>query len=374
MWKQSLFFLICLPSFLFAQHKVSIIIKSLPSYHQDGADIYIAGSFNNWNPGDKNYKLEYDDGEYGMKMKLPQGAYEFKFTRGSWEKGEVNPDGSGVPNRELIVTGDFELKLVIGGWQDHFPPAPKISTASGQVMILDTAFYIPQLNRYRRIWVWLPRADYSRGSRHPVLYLHDGQNIFDDSTSFSGEWGVDEFFDTTSLAKSIVVAIDNGGQYRLNEYSPYDMERYGEGQGKEYVEFIVKILKPYIDRRFRTYRDRRHTFIAGSSMGGLISMYAILQYPRVFGGAGIFSPAFWVAPGIFDMIRQRGGKIKGNIFFYAGKKEGDSMVPDMLKALDILNENSRAEIETIIRDEGIHHESAWRKEFPLFYRWIISEQ
>ena len=91
----------------------------------------------------------------------------------------------------------------------------------------------------------------------------------------------------------IVVAIDHGGTKRINEYCPYDMEGFGKGEGDQYLQFLVKTLKPYIDKNYRTKKDKENTYIAGSSMGGLISMYAVLKYPYVFGGAGVFSPAFW---------------------------------------------------------------------------------
>ena len=106
-------------------------------------------------------------------------------------------------------------------------------------------------------------------------------------------------------------------------------------------------------------------------MGGLISLYAVLKYPRVFGGAGIFSPAFWVAPKIYDDIQSRGKKVKGKLYFYAGKQEGETMVPYMLKAFEALTSVSRSKISTVIRDEGKHNEATWRKEFPLFYEWLL---
>jgi predicted alpha/beta superfamily hydrolase len=117
--------------------------------------------------------------------------------------------------------------------------------------------------------------------------MHDGQNVFDEATSAYGEWGVDEALDTlgTRYKEIMVVAIDNSGDKRINEYSPYDMEKYGKGEGDQYVDFLVQTLKPYIDKHYRTKKDEKNTFIAGSSMGGLISFYAILKYPKVFGGA-----------------------------------------------------------------------------------------
>lgn len=213
------------------------------------------------------------------------------------------------------------------------------------------------------------------------MYMHDGQNVFNDATSFSGEWGVDEALDTLGLKykECIVVGIDNGAAKRLNEYCPYDFELKGiaanyssnKGEGGLYVDFLVKTLKPFIDKRYRTLRGKKNTFIAGSSMGGLISMYALLRYPKKFGGAGVFSPAFWVGPKIFDDIRTKGKKVKGKIYFYAGDEEGETMVPMTLRAFNEMHQVSRSKMSTVIRSGGKHNEARWRIEFPLFYEWLF---
>jgi predicted alpha/beta superfamily hydrolase len=155
----------------------------------------------------------------------------------------------------------------------------KYSTASKNVSIIDTAFYMPQLNRYRRIWIYLPYNYNSTKQQYPVVYLQDGQNIFDKATSFIDEWGVDECVDTLiqkGTKASIIVAIDNGGEQRMNEYNPYVHEKYGGGEGDKYVDFLTNTLKPYIDKNYRTLKDAANTTIAGSSMGALISYYAAL--------------------------------------------------------------------------------------------------
>jgi predicted alpha/beta superfamily hydrolase len=210
--------------------------------------------------------------------------------------------------------------------------------------------------------------------------MHDGQNVFDDATSYAGEWGVDECIDSMK-SKCIVVAIDNGAGKRINEYCPYDFslktlglsnaDTLNKGEGDQYVDFLVKTLKPFIDKSYRTLKDKKNTFIAGSSMGGIISMYAVLKYPKIFGGAGVFSPAFWVGPKIFDDIKARGEKVKSRIYFYAGKEEGETMVPLTLKAFDEMSKVSKSKMTTLIRDKGKHNEPTWRKEFPLFYEWIV---
>jgi predicted alpha/beta superfamily hydrolase len=375
-------FLFFIVTILAAQQTIRINIDSLPQ-SSVANELYIAGSFNNWNPANAQFKFQSaDNGKYFIELKLAAGNYEYKITRGSWKEVECKIGGIDIANRVLKVSNDEIININIEAWKDNFQVQQRNHTACSHVKIIDTAFLIPQLNRTRRIWIYLPENYSLQPSYHyPVLYLHDGQNVFDDATSFAGEWGVDEFLDSAMVRSCIVVAIDNGADKRLNEYCPYNFslkslgissaDSINRGEGDQYVDFLVKTLKPFIDKNYRTLKDKSNTFIAGSSMGGLISMYAVLKYPKVFGGAGVFSPAFWVGPKIFDDIKAIGKKVRSKIYFYAGKQESERMVPDMLKAFDEMTEVSKSKMTTVIRDNGKHNEMTWRKEFPLFYRWII---
>jgi len=358
----------------FSQRHVQFIISSVPP--NGDSNIYLAGSFNGWNPQDKNYHFQKNDaGNYFFEAKLANGLYEFKITRGSWATVECRKTGTDIKNRFLKLSSDTVINLTIEEWADHFAKKPRASTAGKNVHVIDTAFLIPQLKRTRRIWIYLPPGYNSSNKKYAVLYMHDGQNVFDDSTSFAGEWGVDETLDSISTRKKeiIVVAIDNGGAKRINEYCPYDMEKFGKGEGDQYVNFLVRTLKPFIDKKYRTEKDRQNTFIAGSSMGGLISMYAVLKYPKVFGGAGVFSPAFWVGPKIFDDIETKGKKVNSKIYFYCGKQETETMVPDMEKAFEEMRKVSKSKMACIVRPDGNHAESTWREEFPLFYLWMVEK-
>ena len=100
-------------------------------------------------------------------------------------------------------------------------------------------------------------------------------------------------------------------------------------------------------------------------------MYALLKYPKVFGGAGVFSPAFWTAPKIFDEIKAKGKKVDAKIYFYAGDDEGESMVPMTLRAFNEMHRVSKSKMCEVIRAGGKHNEPRWRMEFPLFYRWLM---
>ena len=106
-------------------------------------------------------------------------------------------------------------------------------------------------------------------------------------------------------------------------------------------------------------------------MGGLISFYAMLKYPGKFGGAGVFSPAFWITPQLKQIGPKQAKKVKGKIYFYAGQQESEHMVPDMLNVFEQMRKYSKAKMQTVIRAEGKHNEPTWREEFTLFYRWMI---
>jgi predicted alpha/beta superfamily hydrolase len=357
----------------FAQYKVTFVIHKLPSYHKSTNQIYLAGNFNNWNPHDEKLQLKLINDKPGITIELAKGMYEYKFTGGSWESVEALDGGIPTQNRSLIIESDTTIPVEIEHWADHFPKKERASTASKNVHIVDESFYIPQLDRHRRVWIYLPENYSTSKKKYPVLYMHDGQNVFDEATSAYGEWGVDEALDTLGAQHKeiIVVAIDNDGDKRLNEYSPYDMEQYGKGEGDPYVDFLVQTLKPYIDKHYHTKKDEKNTFIAGSSMGGLISFYAILKYPKVFGGAGVFSPAFWITPQLKNIDPKKAKKVKGKIYFYAGLQEGEHMVPHMLNVFEQMRLHSKAKMKTVIRAEGKHNEPTWREEFPLFYKWIL---
>ena len=151
----------------------------------------------------------------------------------------------------------------------------KKSTASKNVSIIEKEFIIPELNNIsHKIWVYLPPNYDQSSKKYPVIYMHDGQNLFDNATSYIGEWEVDEtlneLFNKTGKG-FIVVGIENGGEERINEYTPWKNEKYGGGKGEIYIDFLVNTLKPYIDVTYRTKPQQKHTGLIGSSLGGLIS-------------------------------------------------------------------------------------------------------
>jgi len=353
--------------------KALLKINQVPAKHS-GDSIYIAGNFNRWNPKQQALQVNAGGSSRELQIELPPGKYEFKFTRGGWEKVEVNSSGNNIENRVVVLNADTVLNYVIEAWSDDFEFNQVRSTRSSNVILLDSAFKIPQLSRTRKIWIYLPKNYHTSSKRYPVLYMHDGQNLFDNATSGYGEWGVDEALDSLSSISDvgIVVGIENGPE-RLTEYNAFSNDKYGKGEGQQYIDFISKSLKPFIDKKYRTLPSREHTAIAGSSLGGLISYYAAVTRPEVFGKAGIFSPSFWIAPEMKTYTDSLASKIKSKIFFYIGTVEGDDHVKRMEDIADILGGESTSLIYTAIDPNGQHSEASWRKWFPEFYRWIQSD-
>ena len=370
-----LFVLVCTVSTVFPQYTLRLRILSQPFTH--AADtIFAAGNFNSWQPGKTGYSFLKEDDHLSLLIKdVPAGIYEFKCTRGNWNKTESATGGTDIDNRLIKLSSDSTIDIAIAAWKDDFTAAPKRHTASPNVQIMDTAFVMPQLGTKRRIWIYLP-ADYLSTNKHyPVMYLQDGQNVFDEYTAAFGEWGIDECLD--SLTKKgtpacIVVGIDNGPE-RMREYNPYEFKEFGKGTGDQYVAFLVETLKPFIDSHYRTLSSKNNTTIAGSSMGGLISYYAMLKYPNVFGKGGVFSPAFWTANGIKNLTDSTAKKLTGKLFFYMGGLEGDNYLNDMNEIVQKLSKNSSVMIYTVVDPGGSHNEQAWRKWFAGFYKWIMAD-
>ena len=372
-----LIFCICASFISSAQTgKVHFIINELPATTSKSDAFYLTGNMNSWNPANKAFRFTKNaQNQYELFTDLPCGVTEYKITRGSWETVESKVNGQPVSNRGFALTQDTVIYLTVEEWLDNLKIPAKIHTASKNVHVVDTAFSIPQLDRKRRIWVYLP-PDYETSQKnYPVIYMHDGQNLFDSNTAGYGEWGLDEVMDslaTQHKPMAIIVGIDHGNEYRLTEYNPYTSNRFGNGRGNDYVDFLAKTLKPYIDQKYRTKKSSQNTGIAGSSMGGLISMYAFAKYPGVFGKAGIFSPAFWIAPEIYTYVSKQKFK-KQKIYFVAGDLESTEMVHDMKKMYNqlLLQGIKQKQMHLKTAPDGKHSEWFWHREFPEFYNWII---
>ncbi|GGK82078.1 phosphonate ABC transporter ATP-binding protein [Rufibacter glacialis] len=363
---------------LAAEAQVTIEVVTVPANTPGTDTLFLAGNLNNWNPKSQPHAFrKIADNRYTLTLPVAEGQLEYKITRGSWEKGETKGNGAGRGNRTYKAKqGRDTLRIEVENWQDNFPSVTKDHTASANVKILSNEFWMPQLEKSRRIWLYLPPSYATSGKKYPVLYMHDGQNLFDSFYSFSGEWGIDETLNEQFAPEGrevIVVGIDNGGEERMNEYTPWHNQKMGGGKGDAYVDFLVQTLKPYIDSHYRTLPGKEHTGIAGSSMGGLISLYAALKYPQVYGKAGIFSPAFWVSPEFYKYAAQTKPAKDLRIFLVAGAKEGEKMVPDMKRMRDLLLKQGlpAANLKYEVHEDGEHKEAYWQREFPRVFKWLF---
>lgn len=367
--------------------QVTFMVNKLPENHDASKPVYISGDFEGWSGGQEAYKLTKKNGAFYITLPKREGNINFKFTQGAWESVECDSKGEPVANRTYTFQKHHDtLEVEIGGWTNLFDKKAE-STAAKNVTILSKDFKIPQLDRKRRVWIYLP-PDYNNSTEsYPVVYMHDGQNLFDVLTSYSGEWEIDEtlnrLFEERGL-KLIVVGVDNGGTTRLDEYSPWKNKNYGGGEGDAYLDFLVNTLKPYVDSHFRTLPDKAETAMIGSSMGGLVSHYAALKYPNVFGNIGVFSPAFWFVPEITDYTKNHGNIKDTKVYFLAGGKEGHNAevqeisqtVKDMDAIVDVLKKSGFPvqNIQSKIDPEGRHNEQLWRNNFEEAICWLFSDR
>jgi len=362
--------------------QITIRITSIPSNTPANATIYIAGNFNSWNAGNADYIMQ-PDGLGARQIVIPEGTGTllFKFTRGSWATVEGNASGGFLPDRSLTFTGMPQtINLTVQSWED-ISGSGSSSTAAANVQVLNNSFFIPQLNTSRKVWLYLPPDYYTSAKTYPVLYMADGQNLFDNATSFAGEWHVDETLNTLFLQGdygAIVAGVDNGGGARLDEYSPwYNTEYNAGGDGDAYMQFVAETLKPYIDSNFRTRPQAQYNALIGSSMGALISAYGVSKYPGTFEKAGIFSPAFWFSLSDLNnyIINDATGIGNLRLYFVAGQDESSTMVSNMnLVKNNLINKGvSSANTYTKIDSFGTHSESYWSGQFGAAYQWLFAQ-
>jgi alpha-glucosidase len=248
------------------------------------------------------------------------------------------------------------------------------STASQQVSTF--TIEATQLDTEKTIWVYLPKSYDTSEKQYPVIYIFDAQNLFDANSSFVGEWKVDEYLDTLTDNESIIIGVEHGNDKRIEELTPYKHATYGGGNGDTFLNFIMHILKPHIDLNYRTLSDSKHTTIFGSSLGGLLAFYAVLQYSDTFGNAGIFSPAFWVNPEIYDLASEGSINQQAHFYFLAGTDESETMISNLEKMITILKTKGIGmdNIKLNIIEGGKHNEELWSTNFPDAYQWILNSQ
>ena len=241
-------------------------------------------------------------------------------------------------------------------------------------LVKHEGFHSDVLRNDRNITIFLPPGyDSHREQRYPVLYLHDGQNLFDPDGAFKkGEyWRVGEtataLIEADRIPPLIIVGIDNTGPNRLHEYTPTHDRRRGGGGAAAYGEMLVTEVKPFIDRQYRTRPDQENTGVGGSSLGGLVSLYLGLQHPDRFSRIAVMSPSvWWDRRAILKTVRNAQPKPRLRIWVDIGTREGRYHV-DNAQLLRIgLTKNGWVEGDDLHYQEvpgGTHSEAAWADRF-----------
>jgi predicted alpha/beta superfamily hydrolase len=234
----------------------------------------------------------------------------------------------------------------------------------------------PELGNRRDVFVYLPPSYASSARHYPVLYMQDGQNLFDHAISFAGEWHVDETMERVAPEgiEAIVVGVPNMGTERALEYGPFRDDRVGGGRGDAYLAFLTNTLRPLVDSQFRTRREAECTGIMGSSMGGLISLYAFLVRPDVFGFAGVMSASLWFGRGSIFGVAASVGHWPGRLYLDTGTGEGRNQVRQTREMARLLRRQCRHPRRQLryIEDRGAgHNEAAWSARFERAIRWLL---
>lgn len=252
-------------------------------------------------------------------------------------------------------------------------------------------FDSPQLKREVRVFVMLPPSYFKSERFYPVLYMHDGQNLFDDKTSYGGvSWGIlDAYDENPELPEVIIVGIENGGDKRSDElvpfpfsfkdfgYDGFEDRTYG-GKADDYLDFIVRDVKPFIDKMFRTFKSPKNTGLMGSSFGGLITTYAACKYQKYFSRFASVSNAYYVVQEALEsLVFDSDFKHVKKFYMDVGTKESDDVTRNQYymesnkKIYDILvNKMPSDQLQYKVIEDGIHHESEWRERFQEIIHFL----
>lgn len=338
-----------------------VVTPSLPK----NSPVYITGDkpdLGNWQPSE--VKMErVNDSTWAKTFHFKKGdKIQYKFTLGTWKSEALTQNGSVPPNSILTINNDTTVVSHIDKWKSRVASAVNHKIA-GIVEYFQSVG--GKVIRPRDVIVWLPPSyTTDKKKRYPVLYMQDGQNLFDPSTSFAGvDWQLDEAADSLikvrAIKEIIIVGIYNTPDRTL-EYNDTKL-------GHAYTKFAVNRLKPFIDRKFRTLRGRGNTAVGGSSMGALISLMLAWDYSKIFSKVVCLSPAFHVDN--IDYVARvkgyEGPRKRLSIYVDVGTKELDSLLePGAKEMVNVLRQkvyDPGKELEFYVADGAAHNEAAWSK-------------
>lgn len=344
---------------------VNITFTVITPNGNDSTKVFISGNneiLGNWQPGKNQLHKTNKTNEFAIALSFPQNAiFDYKFTRGTWDTERLQDDGTLPANFSHTAHKDTTLVFTINRWRDQ--GIKYKGQITGTVEYHRNMAFPGILNR--DVIVWLPPGYEKTTNNYAVIYMHDGQNIIDPSTSYAGiDWQVDETADSlirnNKIEPIIIVGIYNSEE-RTPDYSD-------TVTGRAYQKFIIEKLKPLIDTTYRTNNGAQNTAIFGSSMGGLASFLLAWNHPEVFGKAGCFSPAF-IAPFDSAVSMVNSAKHKKQILIYIdnGTVELEARLQPgcdaMLKALRNKGYRDGDDLMWFLDEGAEHNEAAWGKRF-----------
>ena len=347
------------------QRKEITIKVITPLSTPGGARLTIAGNdslLGEWDATKISLKKD-NDSLWSFHSRFAVGTLlEFKITRGSWNTEALYQRSTTPPNFALTVANDTTIMIRPISWKDVDDKTPGGITGTVRY---HRGLSTPDLPNPRDVIVWLPPSyEKENAKRYPVLYMHDGQNIIDPTTSFGGsDWRVDEVADslikTAAIEEIIIVGIYNT-RGRNPEYSDTKL-------GRAYGDFVIHTLKPMIDSVYRTKPGREHTADMGSSMGGLISFLFVWWYPEVFSAAGCVSSGFLVDSNkiLKDVRAFKGARKNVRIYLDVGSVGIESRLKpgydEMIGLLKGEGYEKGENLEYFYDDGAEHNERAWAR-------------
>jgi predicted alpha/beta superfamily hydrolase len=363
-------------------------VVAVPPSTPANSEVWLSGNqpeLGNWNGAGVKLARSASDNRYFGCIAFGSGTnLEFKVTRGSWDSVEKDAQGGEIDNRRHEVSAPARVLAQVGSWRDLVPEQPRPDTVTGNVKYHDVAGASVGL-RDRRLIVWLPPGyDAAPNRRYPVLYMHDGQNIMNARTAaFGVEWQVDEtaqrLIEAGQMEPIIIVGVYNTSD-RIPEYTQVATAQYGGGKANDYGRLLVEVVKPLIDTTYRTRPEAQYTGVAGSSLGGLVSMYFGLTHSSTFTRLGVISPSVWWAErDIVTRVEGLNAKAPLRIWVDIGTNE-DGSVAESQKTVD----DTRALRDALIAEGwmldddlkylevpgGRHNELAWAERMDQILKYL----
>lgn len=359
-----------------SQTPISFVVE-VPANTPPDAEIWLSGNqpeLGNWNGAGVKLTKGSTGNRYGGCVPFATGTnLEFKVTRGSWDSVEKDSQGREIDNHLHTVSAPAKVEVQVGSWRDLGPVNPQPDTLTGNIKYHDVDGSAVGLKN-RKLIVWLPPGyDTQVNTRYSVLYMHDGQNLMNAKTAaFGVEWGVDETAQRLTEAgqmESIIIVGVYNTEDRIPEYTQVPTAQYGGGKAEDYGRLLVEIVKPFIDDTYRTKSEAQDTGVAGSSLGGLVSMYFGITRPGTFTRLGVVSPSVWWADrDIVTRVNDLPGKLPLRIWLDIGTNEegtaaeSQETVNDTRVLRDALLAKGwvlDADLKYLEAEGARHNEAAW---------------